>query len=166
MTQSIKKRKSGIIYPCFTPIVTADELVNSDIRRNKQCVALSRLADADDQHTLHDTATSVPGRKRLQSHHPLSEQFKHLTSDAHGKTYRAWAEGTWKTRWDTKHYRFVTWALVNRYFCVNSFQSPLSVFTNSYNHSRKLYCILATRLIISPLLAYTHAYVVILSSVI
>ncbi len=50
-------------------------------------------AEADDQHTLHDTVTtSAPGRKRLQSHHPFSEQAKQLTNDAHGKTNRA--EGT------------------------------------------------------------------------
>ena len=54
---------------------------------------------ADDQHALHNIVTA--GRKRLQSCHPFSEHAKQLTSDAHGKTNRAWAEGTWATRWDT-----------------------------------------------------------------
>ena len=75
-----------------------------DIRRNKQCLALFRRAESDDQNTLHDTVTtSAPGRKRLQSRHPFSEQAKQLTSDAQGKTNRIWAKGTWKIRWDTTH---------------------------------------------------------------
>ena len=70
------------------PVVSG--IIPPDIRRNKQCLALARLAEADDQHTLHDTVTpSAPGRKRLQSRHPFSEQSKQLTSDAHGKTSRA-----------------------------------------------------------------------------
>ena len=36
-----------------------------------------------------------------------SEQAKQLTSDAHGKTNGAWAEGAWKTRWDTIHCRLL-----------------------------------------------------------
>ena len=72
-----------------------------DIRRNKQCLALYRRAEADDKHALHNIVTaSTPGRKRLQSCHPFSEQAKQLTKDAHGKTNRAWAEGSWETRWD------------------------------------------------------------------
>ena len=64
---------------------------------------------ADDQHTLHNIVTaSTPGRKRLQSCHPFSEHAKQLTSDAHGKTNRAWAEGTWETRWDTTRCRLRT----------------------------------------------------------
>ena len=77
-----------------------------DIRRNKQCFALSRRAEADDQHTLHDTVTtSARIQKRLRSRLPFSEQAKQLTSDAHGKTNMAWAEATWKTRWDTMYCR-------------------------------------------------------------
>ena len=79
------------------------------IRRNKQCLALSRRAEADDQHALHNiVTTSTPGRKRLQSRHPFSEHAKQLTSDAHGKTNRAWVEGTWETRWDTTRCRLRT----------------------------------------------------------
>ena len=86
------------------PVVSG--IMPPDIRRNKQCLAFSRCAEADDQHTLHDTVTtSAPGRKRLRSFHPFSEQAKQLTSDAHGKTNRALAEGTWKTRWDPTHCR-------------------------------------------------------------
>ena len=80
-----------------------------DIRRNKQCLALSRHAEADDQHALHNIVTaSTPGRKRLQSRHHFSEQAKQLCSDAHGKTKRAWAEGTWETRWNTTRCRLRT----------------------------------------------------------
>ena len=79
------------------------------ICRNKQCLALSRRAEADDQHALHDTVTTgATGRKRLRSHHLFSEHAKHLTSDAHGKTNRAWAEGTWETRWDITRCRLIT----------------------------------------------------------
>ena len=86
------------------PVVSG--ILSPDIRRNKQCFALSRRAEADDQHTLHDTVTtSARIQKRLQSRHPFSEQAKQLTSDAHVKTNRAWAEGTWKTRWDTTYCR-------------------------------------------------------------
>ena len=86
------------------PVVSG--IIPPDIRRNKQCLALSRRAEADDQHTLHDTVTpSAPGRKRLRSRHPFSEQANQVTSDAHGKTSRAWADGTLKTRWDTTHCR-------------------------------------------------------------
>ena len=60
------------------------------IRRNNECLALSRRAEADDQLILHDTVTiGAPGQKRLRSHHPFSEQAKQLTSDAHGETSRA-----------------------------------------------------------------------------
>ena len=53
-----------------------------DIRRNKQCLALSRRAEADDQHALHNIVTaSTPGRKRLQSRHPFSEHAKQLTRE-------------------------------------------------------------------------------------
>ena len=80
-----------------------------DIRINKQCLALSRRAESDDQHALHNIVTaSTPERKRLQSRHPFSEQAKQLTSDAHGKTNRAWAEWTWETRWDTTRCRLRT----------------------------------------------------------
>ena len=62
-----------------------------------------------DQHALHNIVTaSTPGRKRLQSRHPFSEHSKQLTIDAHGKTNRAWAEGTWETRWDTTRCRLRT----------------------------------------------------------
>ena len=82
------------------PVVS--RIMPPDIRRNKRCLALSRRAEADDQHALHNIVTaSTPGRKRLQSRHPFSEHAKQLTSDAHGKTNRAWAKGTWETRWDT-----------------------------------------------------------------
>ena len=74
-----------------------------DIRRNKQCFALSRRAEADDIVTA-----SIPVRKRLQCRHPFSEHAKQLTSDAHGKTNRAWAEGTWETRWDITRCRLRT----------------------------------------------------------
>ena len=67
---------------------------------------ISRRAKADYQHTLHKLITaSAPGWKRLQSRYPFSEQANQLTNDAHGKTNRAWAEGTWETRWDTTHCR-------------------------------------------------------------
>ena len=79
------------------------------VSRNKQCLALSRRAEADDQHAVHNIVTaSTPGRKRLQSRHPFSEHAKQLTSDAHGKTNRAWAEVTWETRWDTTRCRLRT----------------------------------------------------------
>ena len=82
------------------PVVSG--IIPPDIRRNKQCLALSRRAEADYQHALHNIVTaSTPGRKRLQSRHPFSEHAKQLTSDAHGNTNRAWAEVTWETRWDT-----------------------------------------------------------------
>ena len=82
------------------PVVSG--IMPPDIRRNKQCPALSRRAEADDQHALHNIVTaSTPGRTRLQSRHPFSEHAKQLISDAHGKTNRAWAEGTWEKRWDT-----------------------------------------------------------------
>ena len=84
------------------PVVSG--IMPPDIRRNKQCLALSRRAEADDQHVT----VSTPGRKRLQSRHPFSEHAKQLTSDAHGKTNRAWAEGTWETRWDTTRCRLRT----------------------------------------------------------
>ena len=80
-----------------------------DIRRNKQCLALSRRAEADDQRALHNIVTaSTPGRKRQQSRHPFSEHAKQLASDAHGKTNRAWAEVTWATRCDTTRCRLRT----------------------------------------------------------
>ena len=91
------------------PNSASHTLLYPDIRRNKQSLALSRRAEADDQHTLHNIVTaSTPGRKRLQSRHPFSEHAKQLTSDAHGKTNRAWAEGTWETRWDTTRCRLRT----------------------------------------------------------
>ena len=72
-------------------------------------IALSRRAEADDQHAVHNIVTaSTPGRKRLQSRHPFSEHPKQLTSDAHRKTNRAWAEETWETRWDTTRCRLRT----------------------------------------------------------
>ena len=89
------------------PVVSG--IMPPDIRRNKQCLALSRRAEADDQHALHNIVTaSTPGRKRLQSRHPFSEHAKQLTSDAHGKTNRAWVEGTWETRSDTTRCRLRT----------------------------------------------------------
>ena len=89
------------------PVVSG--IMPPDIRRNKQCLVLSRRAEADDQHALHNIVTaSTPGRKRLQSSHHFSEHSKQLTSDAHGKTNRAWAEGTWETRWDTTRCRLRT----------------------------------------------------------
>ena len=53
--------------PAFMlPVVSG--IMLPDIRRNKQCLALSRRAEADDQHALHNLVTaSTPGRKRLQS---------------------------------------------------------------------------------------------------
>ena len=81
------------------PVVSG--IMPPDTLRNKQYLALSCRAEADDQHALHNIVTaSTPVRKRLQSRHPFSEHAKQLTSDAHGKTNRAWAEGTWETRWD------------------------------------------------------------------
>ena len=51
------------------PVVSG--IMPPDIRRNKQCLALSRRAEADDQHALHNIVTaSTPGRKRLQSRQP------------------------------------------------------------------------------------------------
>ena len=51
------------------PVVSG--IMPPDIRRNKQCLALSRCAEADDQHALYNIVTaSTPGRKRLQSRHP------------------------------------------------------------------------------------------------
>ena len=89
------------------PVVSG--IMPPDIRRNKQCLALYRRAEADDQHALHNIVTArTPGRKRLQSRHPFSEHAKQLTSHAHGKTNRAWAEGTWETRWDTTRCRLRT----------------------------------------------------------
>ena len=89
------------------PVVSG--IMPPDIRRNKQCLALSRRAEADNQHALHNIVTaSTTGRKRLQSRHPFSEHAKQLTSDAHGTTNRAWAEGTWETRWDTTRCRLRT----------------------------------------------------------
>ena len=89
------------------PVVSG--IMPPDIRRNKQCLALSRRAEADDQHALHNIVTaSTPVRKRLQSRHPFSEHAKQLTSDAHEKTNRAWAEGTWGTRWDITRCRLKT----------------------------------------------------------
>ena len=72
------------------PVVSGIMTLSPDIRRNKQCLALSRRAEADDQHALQNIVkASTPGRKRLQSHHPFTEHAKQLTSDAHGKTNRA-----------------------------------------------------------------------------
>ena len=86
------------------PVVSG--IMPPDIRRNKQCLALSLRAEPDDQHALHNIVTaSTPGRKRLQSRHPFSEHAKQLASDAHGKTNRVWAEVTWETRWDTTRCR-------------------------------------------------------------
>ena len=78
-----------------------------DIRRNKQYLALSHRAEADDHHMPHNIVTSAPERKRLQSSHPFSEseQAKQLISNAHGKTNRALAEGIWERRWDTTRCR-------------------------------------------------------------
>ena len=62
------------------PVVSG--IMPPDIRRNKQCLALSRRAEADDQHALHNIVTaSTPGRKRLQSRHPFSEHAKQLTRE-------------------------------------------------------------------------------------
>ena len=89
------------------PVVSG--IMPPDIRRSKQCLALSRIAEAEDQHALHNIVTaSTPVRKRLQSRHPFSEHAKQLTSDAHGKTNRAWAEWTWETRWDITRCRLKT----------------------------------------------------------
>ena len=89
------------------PVVSG--IMPPDIRRNKQCLALSRRAEADDQHALHNIVTaSTPGWKRLQSRHPFSEHAKQLASDAHGKTNRVWAEGNWEMRWDTTRCRLRT----------------------------------------------------------
>ena len=52
--------------------------------------------------------SSTPGRKRLQSRNHFSEHTKQLTSHAHGKTSRVWAEGTWETRWDITRCRLRT----------------------------------------------------------
>ena len=50
------------------PVVSG--IMPPDIRRNKQCLALSRRAEADDQHALHNiVAARTPVRKRLQSRH-------------------------------------------------------------------------------------------------
>ena len=69
------------------PVVSGIMTLPPDIRRNKQCLALSRRAEADDQHALQNIVkASTSGRKRLQSHHPFSEHAKQLPSDAHGKT--------------------------------------------------------------------------------
>ena len=87
------------------PVVSG--IMPPDIRRNKQCLALSRRAEADDQRAIHNIVTT-PGRKRLQSRHPFSEHAKQLTNDAHGKTNRAWVEATWETRWDTTRCRLRT----------------------------------------------------------
>ena len=52
------------------PVVSG--IMPPDIRRNKQCLALSRRAEADDQHALHNIViASTPVRKRLQSRHPF-----------------------------------------------------------------------------------------------
>ena len=89
------------------PVVSG--IMPPDIRRNKHCLALSRRAEADDQHALHSIVTaSTPVRKRLHSHHPFSEHAKQLTSDAHGKTNRAWAEGTREMIWDITRCRLKT----------------------------------------------------------
>ena len=106
---SSKQRPSTDVrmHPIDTNLHTAS--CQRDIRINKQCLALSRRAEADDQHALHNIVTaSTPGRKRLQSRHPFSEHAKQLTNDAHGKTNRAWAEGTWATRCDTTRCRLRT----------------------------------------------------------
>ena len=101
---------SGCIRSTLTfilPVVSG--IMPPDIRINKQCLALSRRAEAGDQHALHNIVTaSTPGRKRLQSRHPFSEHAKQLTNDAHGKTNRAWAEVTWATRCDTTRCRLRT----------------------------------------------------------
>ena len=74
--------------PTFTlPVVS--RMMPTDINRNKQCLVLSRHAEADDHHTQHDSVTTnAPARKRLRSRHSFSEQAKQLTSDAHGMTNR------------------------------------------------------------------------------
>ena len=60
------------------PVVSG--IMPPDIRRNKQCLALSCRAEADDQHALHNIVTaSTPGRKRLRSRHPFWEHAKQLT---------------------------------------------------------------------------------------
>ena len=101
---------SGCIWstPTFMlPVVSG--IMPPDIRRNKQCLALSRRAEAYDQHALHNIVTaSTQGRKRLQSRHPFSEHAKQPTSDAHWKTNGAWAEGTWEPRWNTTGCRLRT----------------------------------------------------------
>ena len=84
----------------------------SNSTRYSRLVLQPARATADwsfNQHALHNIVTaSTPGRKRLQSRHPFSENAIQLTSDAHGKTNRAWAEGTWETRWDTTRCRLRT----------------------------------------------------------
>ena len=86
------------------PVVSG--IMPPDIRRNEQCLSLSRRAEADNQLTLHNIMTaSAPERKRLQSRHPFAEQANQLTNDAHGNTKMALAEGTWEKRWDTTRCR-------------------------------------------------------------
>ena len=81
------------------PVVTG--ITPTDIRRNKQCLSLTRLAEADDQHTLHTMATTTaPGRKRLRSRHPFSEHARCIISDAAGKSRTTWTNEAWMRRWD------------------------------------------------------------------
>ncbi len=89
-----------LVSGCFRSTLTfilpvVSGIMPPDIRRNKQCLALSRRVEADDQHALHNIVTaSAPQRKRLQSRHPFAEQANQLTNDAHGNTNMALAEGT------------------------------------------------------------------------
>ena len=81
------------------PVVTG--ITSTYIRRNKQCLALARLAEADVQHTLHTmVTTTAPGRKRLRSRHPFLEHARCIISDAAGKSRTTWTNETWKRRWD------------------------------------------------------------------
>ena len=81
------------------PVVT--RVTPPYIRRNKQCLALARLAEADDQHTLHTmVTTTAPLRKRLRSRHPFSEHTRCIISDTAGKSRTTWTNEAWLRTWD------------------------------------------------------------------
>ena len=62
-----------------------------DIRRNKQCLALVRLAETHDQHTLVTmVTTTASGCKCLRSRHAFSEHTRCIISDAAGKSSTTW----------------------------------------------------------------------------
>ena len=76
-------------------------------------------------------------RDNKQSRHPFSEQAKQLTSDAHGKTNRVWAEWTktWYNNMRQSHYTLPIKVILNQANLYRKWSNTTLVSTTSTNNA-------------------------------